>query len=140
MRPVICFLRHLISIILEIITLSSFVSFSPLLTKMPQPLARLRRVYNSQERSAIDPFKSDYLKATTPAGRKLIAQVHIFPALFNHWASVGIDLNDDEMKTRSDVSLIHIYISRSFKGLNKGPPTVAKERVAYKEKTTVGTW
>lgn len=51
---------------------------------MTKPPGRAQRVYNQQERAAIDPFKDDYLNATTPAARKAIAQVHIFPALFNY--------------------------------------------------------
>jgi hypothetical protein len=102
---------------------------------MPQPLGRLHRVYNEQERAAIDPFKADYLKATTPAGRKIIAQVHIFPALFNHWANDGVDLNDNEMKTRSDVSQFQCILVFLFISVEKGPAKVAKERLAAEEKT-----
>ena len=44
------------------------------------------------------------MSTTTPAQQKLIAQTHIFPALFTYWSSIGVDLNPDEMNKRSDVS------------------------------------
>jgi hypothetical protein len=31
------------------------------------PVGHLIRVYNAQERAAIDPFKTEYMAATTPA-------------------------------------------------------------------------
>jgi hypothetical protein len=71
---------------------------------MPAPSGRLHQVYSPQERAAINPFKHDYFEATTPAARKSIAQAHIFPALFNYWVSIGVDINQDEMKVRSQVN------------------------------------
>ncbi|KAF8814631.1 hypothetical protein BYT27DRAFT_7249670 [Phlegmacium glaucopus] len=62
------------------------------------PSGRLTRIYNAQERAVIDVFKAQYLEATSPAGRKTIAQVHIFLALFNHWIGVGQVVDDKEMK------------------------------------------
>jgi hypothetical protein len=67
------------------------------------PVGRLTRVYNAQERAAIDPFKTEYLAATTPAARKTIAQVHILPALFNYWTSIGQVIDDNEMRGRAVV-------------------------------------
>ena len=68
------------------------------------PGGRLTRVYDAQERAAIDPFKKDYLAATSPAGRKIVAQLHILPALFNYWASKGQVIDDNEKRIRTDVS------------------------------------
>ena len=67
-------------------------------------------MYNAQERAAIDPFKAEYLSATSAAARKNIAQNHIFPALWNHWASIGLVLDDGETRLRTEV--IFIYYKR----------------------------
>jgi hypothetical protein len=71
---------------------------------MPAPGGRLRRVYNAHERAVIDPFKSDYLNATSPGARKTIAQVHIFPALFNYWAGIGQDIDHNKIRAHTEVS------------------------------------
>ncbi|KAF8811080.1 hypothetical protein BYT27DRAFT_7253210 [Phlegmacium glaucopus] len=68
---------------------------------MPGPTGRLVRVYNTQERAAINPFKTEYLNATTPAARKTIAQVYIFPTLFNYWAGIGEAIREDQMRART---------------------------------------
>jgi hypothetical protein len=68
-----------------------------------------QRVYNEDERSAIDVFKEKYLEATTSAGRKSIAQLHIFPALFNHWKSKGRVFNDEDIQMKSNVSITCLY-------------------------------
>jgi hypothetical protein len=73
---------------------------------MPGPTGRLVRVYNTQERAAINPFKTEYLNATTPAARKTIAQVYIFPALFNYWAGIGEAIREDQMRARTEVTFI----------------------------------
>src|ERR1700679_1153201 len=88
------------------ITISRSASFSSF--NMPPPTGPLKRVYNAQERAVINPFKEDFLNAATPAARKAIAQVHMFPALFNYWDSIGITINDDEMEARSNVSGTYI--------------------------------
>ena len=67
------------------------------------------RVYNEQERAAIDVFKTTYMESTSPAGRRAIAQLNIFPALFNHWKSSGKVYNKKETRMKSDVCL-HIFI------------------------------
>ena len=54
------------------------------------PSGRVNRIYTAQERAAIDPFKTQYMEATSPAAQKIIAQVHILPALFNYWVSINI--------------------------------------------------
>jgi hypothetical protein len=58
------------------------------------------RVYNAQERAAIDPFKANYL-----AARKIIAQNHIFLALWNHWVSIGWVLDEGETHFQTEVVL-----------------------------------
>lgn len=77
---------------------------------MPHPSGRLRRVYNEQERAKIDPFKSLYMKAMSPSERKDVARVSIFPALFTYWSSIGIDLNDNKITTRSEVRHVNLHI------------------------------
>lgn len=74
------------------------------------PGGRKTRVYNTQERAAIDPFKAEYLSAVSAAARKSIAQTFIFPALWNHWASIGLVLNDVETHLRTEVIYIHYII------------------------------
>ena len=61
------------------------------------------RVYNEQERASIDVFKNKYMEATTAAARKSIAQLEIFPALFNYWKSIGKVFSTEEIKMRSNV-------------------------------------
>ena len=110
---------------------------------MSPPTGPRKRVYNAQERAVINPFKDDFLNAATLAARKAIAQVHIFPALFNYWDSIGITLNDVEMEARSKVSHPYtlVYISRS---LNFNVITDSLELVtkcmAYQESTSYETW
>ncbi|KAF8799628.1 hypothetical protein BYT27DRAFT_7263714 [Phlegmacium glaucopus] len=64
-------------------------------------LCPLTQTYNTQERAAIDVFKDQYLEATSPATRKTIAQLHIFPALFNYWGTIGEVIDDREMELRT---------------------------------------
>lgn len=76
-----------------------------ILTSLPsaRPSGRLTRVYNTRERAVIDPFKERYMEASSSAARKTIAIVHIFPALFNYWASVGKVVDDKDLELRSTV-------------------------------------
>lgn len=69
----------------------------------------LHPVYNKHKRAAINPFKTEHFLATTPAARKAIAQAHIFPSLFSYWGSLGIELNDDQIRLRSEVSIMLIF-------------------------------
>ena len=73
---------------------------------MTPPIGVRKKVYEDDERDVINPFKDDYMKATTPAERKSIAQNLIFPALFSHWSEIGVDLNPEEENRRSEVSRI----------------------------------
>ena len=71
---------------------------------MPPPIVKDGRVFNKQERELINPFKELYMKTTTPSERKVIAQAHIFPKLFNYWSSIGVDITPEENNKRSEVS------------------------------------
>jgi hypothetical protein len=62
------------------------------------PGGRLIRVFNEHERAAIDPFKSAYMEANTPAARKSIAETDILPALFAYWRSIGEQVDSDARK------------------------------------------
>ena len=70
--------------------------------------AKQHRIYDEQERAAIDVFKSKYLEATTSACRKTIAQLDIFPALFNYWKSKGLVYANEDLKVKSNVGSNHI--------------------------------
>jgi len=67
------------------------------------PSGWVNRIYTAQERAAIDPFKAQYMEAISPAARKIIAQVHILPALFNYWVSIGQVMDQKEMQIRTGV-------------------------------------
>ena len=69
---------------------------SQLLTQNPPGC--LTCIYNSQKRAVIDPFKTQYIAATSAAVRKTIAQVHILPVLFNHWECIGKAVSGDQMQ------------------------------------------
>jgi len=71
------------------------------------PGGRRTRVYNAQERAAIDPFKDEYLSTTSAAAGKTIAQNHIFPALWNYWASISQILDDGETRLQTEVFFIY---------------------------------
>jgi hypothetical protein len=66
------------------------------------------RVYDEHERAAIDIFKKEYMEATTPTGRRVIAQLKIFPALFNYWESIGDIIDEKERKKRSKVCIFFV--------------------------------
>jgi len=67
------------------------------------PSGWVNRIYTAQEHVAIDPFKAQYMEATSPAARKIIAQVHILPALFNYWVSIEQVMYQKEMQIRTGV-------------------------------------
>lgn len=71
---------------------------------MSPPFDARWRTYSPNERRQIDPFKAEYMMTTTPAQRKVLAQAHIFPALFSYWSETGINLNPEEKNKRSEVS------------------------------------
>jgi hypothetical protein len=81
----------------------SSISLKMSSSQSPLPSGRPTRVYNTQEREVIDPFRDQYMDAGSPAARKTIAMIHIFPALFNYWASIGKVFDDRELALRSTV-------------------------------------
>lgn len=69
------------------------------------------RAYNPEERAVIDVHKATYLKATSPAERKVIAQ-HVLVDIFNHWSERGIIVNNVDITIRTKVCAIgtdHIW-------------------------------
>jgi hypothetical protein len=71
---------------------------------------RRPRYYNKQERDAINPWKEEWLKMTTPGARRDLARTHIFPAIFNHWSSIGIVLSQKQQDERTEVRKEKFYI------------------------------
>ena len=70
------------------------------------PPDRLEPVYKKDERTCIDPHKTEYLKATSPAARKSIVQAQILPSLFEYWARIGQEVPDEKMAEKRDVSFL----------------------------------
>ena len=64
-----------------------------------------RRVYTDKEREVIEKFKEKYLAATSASQRRNIAQLEMFPDLFNHWSSQGIVYNKAETRRKSNVGI-----------------------------------
>ena len=58
-------------------------------------------VYTREERTVLDKYKDKYMSATTPTERKTIAQLDIFPDLFNHWKKEGKSYNRKETRRKS---------------------------------------
>ena len=76
-------------------------SVPPNLTQNPPGC--LTHIYDSQECAVIDPFKTQYIEATSAAARKTIAQVHILPALFNHWECISEAVSGNQMQVQTMV-------------------------------------
>lgn len=72
-----------------------------------------RRVYTDEERAVIDVYKSRYLEASSSASRKTIAQVEVFPALFNYWKDRGKIYKKKKTQMKADVSPYFIEINKS---------------------------
>jgi hypothetical protein len=77
---------------------------------MTTPAGRVQRVYKDDERHCIDPYKTEYLNATTPTARKLIVQAKILPDLFEHWARIGQEVPNDKMAKRRDVTQVNFRV------------------------------
>ena len=73
------------------------------------PTGGHEQVYDEHERKFIDPFKTDDLNATSPAGRKLVVQSEILPPLFQYWAKVDRAVPDEEMADKRDVTIYQIH-------------------------------
>jgi hypothetical protein len=69
------------------------------------PLLRHQH-YTDEERAVLNGYKDQYIKETTPDGRKQLARSTIFPAIFNYWSSRGILITTNaEIGRRSKVGL-----------------------------------
>lgn len=75
---------------------------------MPPPAGGLERVYDEDERLIIDPFKKDYLNATSPGARKRVTEAFILPKLFEHWAKIGKPVPQDETEARTKVKFFEL--------------------------------
>lgn len=102
---------------------------------MTTPIGGRKRVYTEEERKVIDPFKTSYMETTTPAERKSIAQVDIFPALFTYWSSIGVDLNADETNRRTEVCYYFSSIYYLYFYFNIATSQMVEERLAGEKKT-----
>jgi hypothetical protein len=60
-------------------------------------------VYNEGELGIINGFKDLYLSANSAGLRKQIAQVQMFPALFNYWKKIGEIYKNHEITIKSNV-------------------------------------
>ena len=69
-------------------------------------------IYNSQECAVIYPFKTQYIEATSAAARKKIAQVHILPALFNHWEHISEAMSGNQMQVQTMVFVMILLSAR----------------------------
>lgn len=56
-------------------------------------------LYTREERAIIDPYKTQYIQATSPGERKRIAQHHILPKIFTYWQGKGIVIDRPEEQT-----------------------------------------
>jgi hypothetical protein len=81
-------------------SLSGLLSFNK---DTQNPFGQLSRVYDKHERTAIDLFKNDYMEAKSPAARKLVCQLKVFPGLFNYWESIGEVIDEAQKVLRSKV-------------------------------------
>jgi hypothetical protein len=61
------------------------------------------QVYNQGELDVINGFKEQYMSATSSGLRKQIAQVEMFPALFNHWKKNGKVFENQDIRIKSFV-------------------------------------
>jgi hypothetical protein len=104
---------------------------------MAEPAGRLNRVYDKKEREIIDPFKEDYLKATSPAGRKRIA-LSLLPKLFQYWSDIGKPVPDEKMEEKRDVKLFSFF-GGSTLTITLGTTCVGEKQLAHQEDDTGGS-
>jgi hypothetical protein len=69
------------------------------------------KVYNDGELEVINSFKDQYMAALSSAQRKHIAQVEMFPKLFNYWKEQGFVYESIDLRIKSNVSSSLIFIS-----------------------------
>jgi len=67
-------------------------------------------VYSDEELKVINKHKEKYLNATSPSQRKSIAQLEMFPDLFNYWKENGIIYDKKDTRIKSNVKFV-IFIS-----------------------------
>jgi hypothetical protein len=60
-------------------------------------------VYSDEEQKVINKHKDKYLSATSPSQRKSIAQLEMFPDLFNYWKAKGIIYDKMDTRIKSNV-------------------------------------
>jgi len=65
------------------------------------------RVYSAEERKVIDKFKDKYMAASSASHRKNIAQLEMFPALFNYWKAEGKVYDRQETRAKSIVCIFY---------------------------------
>lgn len=67
-------------------------------------------VYSEEELKVIHKYKDKYFDATSPSQRKTVAQLEMFPDLFNYWKANGIIYDNKDLRIKSNVSFV-IFIS-----------------------------
>jgi hypothetical protein len=93
---------------------------------MAAPAGRHERVYSKEERLLIDPFKTEYLEANSPAARKAIVQTKILQPLFEYWEKIGEKVPTDKMEQRSDVTIL-LHLLDIALTINLGSPGLGQE-------------
>jgi len=71
-------------------------------------------VYSKGERKVIDKYKDAYMAATSSAERRAIAQLQMFPDLFNYWMAKGKIYDKKETRTKSNVHSLSNPLSKYF--------------------------
>jgi hypothetical protein len=66
-------------------------------------------VYNKGEHEIIDKYKERYFSAKSPSERKSLAQLEMFPALFDYWKKKGIVTDKKDTKIRAMVGSLSIF-------------------------------
>jgi hypothetical protein len=59
--------------------------------------------YNKGEHDVIDKYKDRYLSATSASQRRSLAQIQIFPELFNYWKEKGFVYDKREAQIKANV-------------------------------------
>ena len=93
---------------------------------MAAPAGRLERVYSKEERLLIDPFKTEYLEANSPAARKAIVLTKILQPLLEYWEKIGEKVSTDKMEQRSDVTIL-LHLLDIALTINLGSPGLGQE-------------
>jgi hypothetical protein len=69
-------------------------------------------VYNQGELEVINRFKEQYMSANSSGLRKQIAQVEMFPALFNYWKGKGEVYEYKELRIKSNVGALFLFLPK----------------------------